>query len=71
MITAVPAGYFECKVTLDGGWSINYGVDGILNGSNIPFSLGGDGQVSLFWDAESKLLTIKTEALIFLPAVKR
>ena len=65
----LPAGTYECKVALDGGYAINYGIDGIYNGLNIPFSLGGDGQVSFSWDADSKLLTIKTEALIFLPAV--
>ena len=67
----LPAGYYECKVALDGGWAINYGVDGTFNGSNIPFSLRGAGQVSFSWDEQTKLLTIKTEALIFLPAVKR
>ena len=45
----VPAGNWEYKAALDGGWDENYGANGVLNGPNIALSLAADspGQVLL------------------------
>lgn len=56
----IPAGEYEVKVALDGGWTENYGVDGAADGDNIPFTVEADGEVTFTWDSETKLLTIET-----------
>jgi maltose-binding protein MalE len=63
------AGNYEVKVALDGGWAINYGLDGIIDGQNIPFSLRRDGDVTFYWDEETKLLSIEKENFLFLPTL--
>jgi maltose-binding protein MalE len=57
----IPAGDYEGKVALDGAWTVNYGVDGELDGANYPFSLAEDGTVTFVYDPESHLLEIGTE----------
>ncbi len=57
----IPAGDYEAKVALDGGWTINYGVDGVLDGDNYQFSLAADGSVTFTYDPATNLLTIETE----------
>ncbi len=56
----VPAGEYEAKVALDGGWTTNYGVDGKADGDNIKFTVAADGPVTFTWDSETKILTIET-----------
>jgi hypothetical protein len=65
---ALPAGSYECKVALDGSWAENYGLGGVPDGPNIPFSLDRDGLVSFVWDEETKILTI-VKYSVFLPTV--
>jgi arabinogalactan oligomer / maltooligosaccharide transport system substrate-binding protein len=55
------AGDYEAKVALDGTWTTNYGVDGVLEGPNYPFSLSADGTVEFTFDPETKLLEIVTQ----------
>ena len=57
----VPAGEYEAKVALDGGWTENYGVDGEADGANIAFSVAADGPVTFTWDSTTKILTIETD----------
>lgn len=57
----IPAGEYEAKVALDGGWTINYGVDGELDGANYQFTMDADGSVTFTYDPETNLLTIETE----------
>ncbi|NWG33322.1 MAG: extracellular solute-binding protein [Chloroflexi bacterium] len=52
------AGDYEAKVALDGGWTLNYGVDGKENGDNYKFSLAADGTVEFVFNPETKLLEI-------------
>jgi maltose-binding protein MalE len=52
------AGDYEAKVALDGGWTLNYGVDGKENGDNYKFSLSADGTVEFVFNPETKLLEI-------------
>jgi maltose-binding protein MalE len=57
----LPAGDYEAKVALDGGWTVNYGVDGVADGENYAFSLAADGTVTFTFDPETNLLEIVTE----------
>lgn len=54
----IPAGDYETKVALDGGWEVNYGVDGVADGPNITFTVPADGPVTFTWDSASKILTV-------------
>jgi maltose-binding protein MalE len=57
----LPAGDYEAKVALDGGWTVNYGVDGVPDGDNYQFSLAADGTVTFSYDPETNILTITVE----------
>jgi len=57
----IPAGEYELKVALDGGWDTNYGVDGVAGGDNIPLSLAEETEVTFVYDPETNLLEIQTE----------
>jgi maltose-binding protein MalE len=54
----LPAGDYEIKVALDGGWDTNYGVDGVAGGDNIKFTVPTDGEVTFIFDPETHLLEI-------------
>jgi maltose-binding protein MalE len=58
---SLPAGDYEAKVALDGSWTVNYGVDGVADGPNYPFSLAADGTVTFSYDPETHILTITVE----------
>lgn len=36
---ALPPGSYEAKVALNGNWTVNYGLDGVPSGPNIPFTI--------------------------------
>jgi maltose-binding protein MalE len=55
------AGDYEGKVALDGGWTINYGVDGKAGGDNYKFTLAADGTVEFVYDPATNLLEIVTK----------
>jgi maltose/maltodextrin transport system substrate-binding protein/arabinogalactan oligomer/maltooligosaccharide transport system substrate-binding protein len=55
----IPAGDYEVKVALDGGWAVNYGVDGKADGDNYKFTVAKDGEVTFTFDPATKLLDIK------------
>ncbi len=54
----IPAGDYEVKVALDGGWDTNYGVDGVAGGDNYMFTVAADGDVTFIYDPETHLLEI-------------
>ena len=57
--TALPAGSYETKVTINEDWAENYGLGGALNGANIPFSVPVDNaKVTFTYDAATHVLTI-------------
>jgi hypothetical protein len=56
----LPAGDYEAKVALDGGWTLNYGVDGEPDGANYAFTVGSDGTVTFTYDPATNLLDIAT-----------
>lgn len=58
----LPAGDYEVKVALDGGWAVNYGVDGAQDGDNYLFNVPADGSsVTFTYDPESHVLEITVE----------
>ncbi len=57
----IPAGDYEIKVALDGGWDTNYGVDGVAGGDNIMFTVETEGEVQFIYDPETHLLEIIQE----------
>lgn len=46
----LPAGSYEYKVALDGGWSVNYGLGALRDGPNIPLVLEDDASVTFIFD---------------------
>ena len=55
----LPAGNYETKVAINESWTENYGVGGVQNGANIPFSVPSNGTNVLFsYDANSHILAI-------------
>jgi len=54
----IPAGEYEVKVAHDGGWDVNYGVDGVAGGDNIKFTVATDGEVTFNYDPNTHLLEI-------------
>ena len=57
----IPAGEYELKVAIDGGWDINFGVDGEPGGANILFTLDADSSVTFTFDPTTNLLEITSE----------
>lgn len=58
--SALPAGSYEVKATIDEGWEENYGVGGVPNGPNIPFSVPGDGMlVTFLFDPATSILSVE------------
>ncbi|MCU0511489.1 MAG: pullulanase-type alpha-1,6-glucosidase [Anaerolineae bacterium] len=47
---AVPAGSYEYKVAIDGGWGENYGGFGDRDGPNIPLSVPADVPITFVYD---------------------
>ena len=54
----IPPGDYEAKVTINESWDENYGLDGILGGPNIPFTVGNNEYVLFSYNATSHVLTI-------------
>jgi hypothetical protein len=58
----LPAGSYEAKVAIAEAWDENYGLDGVVNGPNIPFTVAANGALVRFaYDAQTHLLTITAE----------
>lgn len=53
----LPAGEYEGKVAMDGGWTTNYGADGELDGPNIMFTVDADGPVQMVFDSATNIIT--------------
>ena len=57
--TALPAGSYETKVTINEDWTENYGLGGAFNGANIPFSVPVDNaKVTFSYDGVTHVLTV-------------
>lgn len=53
----IPAGDYEVKAAINRSWDENYGVDGELDGANIPFTVLQDGD-SVTFTYDSNLMTL-------------
>ncbi len=62
----IPAGSYEYKVALDGSWTVNYGLDGVPSGPNIPLELEADSSVEFVFDPVAHTVThsVNGEAVI-------
>lgn len=58
--TLIPAGSYNAKVAVNESWDENYGAEGASNGSDIPFDVPENAQVTFTWDSDSKAVTIET-----------
>ncbi len=52
----LPAGEYEYKVALNGGWDENYGAEGARDGANIPLSLAEETEVTFSYNDETKAI---------------
>jgi hypothetical protein len=53
----IPAGTYQYKAALDGGWTENYGAGGVFNGPNIALDLAADSDVTFTYDHETHVVT--------------
>ncbi len=54
----VPAGSYEFKMAVDGGWEENYGAQGVADGPNIPLVLAGATELVISYDDVSHLVSM-------------
>ncbi|MER2600127.1 MAG: pullulanase-type alpha-1,6-glucosidase [Caldilineales bacterium] len=62
----VPAGNYEFKATVGGSWAENYGVNGVADGPNVPFTATG-GEVVFYYDRSDNFVASRPNYII--PAV--
>ena len=60
----VPAGSWEYKAALNGGWDENYGANAQRGGSNIGLTLGASSPVKFYYDHKTHWITDNRNALI-------
>ena len=65
---AIPAGNWEYKAALNGGWTENYGANATLNGANIPLALAAGTTVKFYFDDKSNWITDSINSLIAVAA---
>ena len=53
----LPAGSWEYKAPLNGGWDENYGLHAARNGGNIPLSLSAAASVKFYYSHETHWIT--------------
>ena len=59
----VPAGSYELKVAIGGGWDENYGAGGVEDGPNIPLVLRGPATLELTYDHGTHRLGLRPTEL--------
>ncbi|NLP83433.1 pullulanase-type alpha-1,6-glucosidase [Microbacterium sp. CFH 90308] len=59
----VPAGSYEYKVAVNGTWDENYGLDGALNGGNIPLTIDGPATLRFVFDDTSHRVGVEVQSL--------
>ncbi|HEX7153885.1 MAG TPA: pullulanase-type alpha-1,6-glucosidase [Thermoanaerobaculia bacterium] len=60
----VPAGSYEYKAALDGGWAENYGRNAQRDGANIALSLGAQSAVKFYYDHKTHWITDNRNSII-------
>ena len=59
----LPAGNYEFKIAIGGGWDTNYGADGAANGKNMELRLTKAHEVTFTYDAASHAVTYAYEGM--------
>ncbi|GAA1635334.1 pullulanase-type alpha-1,6-glucosidase [Microbacterium flavum] len=59
----LPAGTYEYKIALDGGWDESYGADGAAGGGNIPLTIAGPATLRFVYDDSSHRIAIEAQSL--------
>lgn len=62
LTVTLPAGDYEYKVAMNGGWDENYGAGGEANGPNIPLSLSEETEVTFTYDDNTHMITDSVNA---------
>jgi arabinogalactan oligomer / maltooligosaccharide transport system substrate-binding protein len=57
----IPAGDYEYKIAMNGGWDENYGVEGEADGANYTLSLAEDATVTFTYDDETNVVVADVE----------
>jgi hypothetical protein len=60
----IPTGSYEYKVALDNSWTENYGANAVLNGANIPLTLGADTLVTFYYSDATHWVTSNVNSVI-------
>jgi Ca2+-binding RTX toxin-like protein len=60
----MPAGQWQYKAALNGGWDENYGANATLNGPNIPLDLTADAAVKFYYDHRTHWIADNQTAMI-------
>lgn len=60
----IPAGSYEYKVAINGSWSLNYGANGVQDGSNVTYTTDGAKAVTFYWDPRTKVFSSTAEGPI-------
>ena len=59
----LPAGDYEYKAAINGSWAINYGLNGVPDGTNVTFSHEG-GPVTFYFDPRTNIVQSSAEGPI-------
>ncbi len=62
LMVKLPAGSYEFKVAMNGGWTVNYGSGGKLDGPNYPLKLAADSAVTFVYDPATHIVSVSTKA---------
>ncbi|CAG0979760.1 pullulanase [Anaerolineae bacterium] len=60
---SIPAGSYEYKAAINGGWGENYGQGAVRNGGNIPFNPAAPITVTFYYDHKTHWITHDQENL--------
>ncbi|MFN8451876.1 MAG: hypothetical protein U0521_25610 [Anaerolineae bacterium] len=60
----LPAGDYEYKAALDGGWDVNYGLHAEAGGANIPLSLAEDTSVTFIYSDATHWVTDSVNSIL-------
>jgi hypothetical protein len=61
---SIPPGSWEYKVTLNGSWDENYGLNAMQNGANIPLVLPATTSVRFYYDHKTHWVTDNVNSVI-------
>lgn len=64
----LPSGSYEYKAALNDSWDENYGAGAVLNGANIPLSVGASTAVKFYYDHETHWITDDVNSVIAIAA---